>query len=771
MSAELTEADVREFIQKNGGKSPAAVLGAMNRYRDVLPTEENRALAARVLDESEPEGGEGDRPDGETDAESDDETDASAAPSSEPPFDSETDFEEINETDRASVRITQDVGEILGVDGRDYDLRAGDVLELPTVNAEPLIRKEAAERVGGDSSENETQSNPDTQSLERETDAADSGGKTGETPSGGVWKRHYARDGLVEMYRALGRSGGDEMVATRGKVEWFRETADYLDLDVGDSAEARVYGLGSDAPRFLHRAATERMNDRALYGTTNYVSREWLSDSWAEFTRTDDGRVWETEDGTSPTHPYAQIERFGLFVDIDLEDEAKAARYGEGDAEAYDQETVETAIRFVVAHFARLLGGREHVLVLDSGGGVYVMVPPGATKPLLEAFGVGEVGREAVVKELGGAMNEWLAGVEQGLHRAIPATRGMLKFDKVNHKNRAFKAPLSLHSTYDAVVRPLDLAAPDYSPLHPDDVTDADVEAAREWAEAFAAEGYAEAAEPLAEELLEAHPEEWSEDRVTANGRIRGDADLSPTSRTDTSDVDLQDEVTPAAGGDVTVVTRYAALVAAVGNLDGQEVADRTIVHAWRDEQGELRMFYPTWDPGCNGRANIAGSGGWKDTATGESGGPVKMALIAAENFPRNQDATGSDFFRGVRLLREKYGFDLPVYIPAAGSTRSDGSEYDQTPGWALRKAAVAFGLIYEREFEERTSDDGSTYEALPAPVYNLTLEKLNEAGVDHGRNSLGDGRIAKSYLRRKEDEDGETDDADEAVAELLSAL
>lgn len=50
-------------------------------------------------------------------------------------------------TDRKTVRITQDVGEIFGVDERRYTLEADDVVTLPEDNAKPLIEKEAAEEL------------------------------------------------------------------------------------------------------------------------------------------------------------------------------------------------------------------------------------------------------------------------------------------------------------------------------------------------------------------------------------------------------------------------------------------------------------------------------------------------------------------------------------------------------------------------------------------------------------------------------------------------
>lgn len=51
------------------------------------------------------------------------------------------------DVDRATVRITCDVGEIFGVDQRAYHLASEDVVTLPEANAEPLVERGAAERI------------------------------------------------------------------------------------------------------------------------------------------------------------------------------------------------------------------------------------------------------------------------------------------------------------------------------------------------------------------------------------------------------------------------------------------------------------------------------------------------------------------------------------------------------------------------------------------------------------------------------------------------
>ncbi|MHB9286631.1 hypothetical protein ACKVMT_06280 [Halobacteriales archaeon Cl-PHB] len=49
--------------------------------------------------------------------------------------------------ERELVRITDDVGAIFGVDEREYELAKDDVVSLPTENAEPLLERDAAERL------------------------------------------------------------------------------------------------------------------------------------------------------------------------------------------------------------------------------------------------------------------------------------------------------------------------------------------------------------------------------------------------------------------------------------------------------------------------------------------------------------------------------------------------------------------------------------------------------------------------------------------------
>lgn len=52
-----------------------------------------------------------------------------------------------DDVERRTVRITRDIGDIFGVDEREYRLEREDVVTLPAANADPLVERDAAERL------------------------------------------------------------------------------------------------------------------------------------------------------------------------------------------------------------------------------------------------------------------------------------------------------------------------------------------------------------------------------------------------------------------------------------------------------------------------------------------------------------------------------------------------------------------------------------------------------------------------------------------------
>jgi DNA replication factor GINS len=66
---------------------------------------------------------------------------------SEPPVRNDGGTGSEGDVPRETVRITDDVGEIVGLDERDYDLSTDDVVTLPRTNADLLVERDAAEQL------------------------------------------------------------------------------------------------------------------------------------------------------------------------------------------------------------------------------------------------------------------------------------------------------------------------------------------------------------------------------------------------------------------------------------------------------------------------------------------------------------------------------------------------------------------------------------------------------------------------------------------------
>ncbi|MWV39638.1 hypothetical protein [Natrialba sp. INN-245] len=115
--------------------SPADVMGGAGGAAETEPTESPTDSTGGIEPGSEPTETESNRT--KPDANGGDYADSEAGGGA-PTNDGAT-------VDRMTVKITRDVGSILGVDDREYTLSSDDVVTLPEQNAVPLVDREAAE--------------------------------------------------------------------------------------------------------------------------------------------------------------------------------------------------------------------------------------------------------------------------------------------------------------------------------------------------------------------------------------------------------------------------------------------------------------------------------------------------------------------------------------------------------------------------------------------------------------------------------------------------
>lgn len=145
--AEAPEAGEKPGTDDSSGVSPADVMGGEGPSPD--------APEADGGVRSEPADPSNDRPDGPNAPQGAGGSDGTAEPDSAPtppnhdadPAAGTRDDGDTADIDRTTVRITSDIGSILGVDDREYTLTSDDVVTLPEQNAAPLVDREAAERL------------------------------------------------------------------------------------------------------------------------------------------------------------------------------------------------------------------------------------------------------------------------------------------------------------------------------------------------------------------------------------------------------------------------------------------------------------------------------------------------------------------------------------------------------------------------------------------------------------------------------------------------
>ena len=482
-------------------------------------------------------------------------------------------------------------------------------------------------------------------------------------------RRHYDRDAVSDVYRALGSVPDTGLsIGNSDFVGWYR-TRDAP----GDAGEGRPWALSHEWARL------RRDVDRVVYATISYTSREWFTTAWDRYRWVGDGssrsREWDT--GSSPTPGYSDLTAYAPFADIDLADGVKMHRPS-GDI---PREPVEEALGRYIDAFADLAGSREHVFALDSVGGAYVFVAPTSTAPIAAEFGAAD--RKAIFGALMDKLNAWLGDVRDEITAAVPATEGVFAPDKLNNKNRLFKAPLSVHSSLDGVVTPVDTAAPryDYTPLTA--VDDALIADAIEWADGFT-DDHRDALASIVATLwpdLSDGTGSWRDTLAAVAEEERTDGtDGQNEINTSTPDADGDDRD----GGDTPDghTADKREVFRAVDDLDSEAVV-RKFCDEWDVGSRDPPRFSPGYRTSASGTSCFVGNSGKHEGKIVDLDDQVKafgvVTYVAREQniVTADDTATGSDWWLAVEELR-KAGFEIPRHT--GGDDMSDYYAYPLAP-------------------------------------------------------------------------------------------
>jgi putative DNA primase/helicase len=578
-------------------------------------------------------------------------------------------------------------------------------------------------------------------------------------------REHYERTRPVA--EALGSIGDAHALGINDKWGWYLTRDGNPAAADGFDKIGRVLRFGADHDELVDRV------ERTLYATTSY-KRPAAFDGQA-CTFVDDERVWRGDESATPD--YADLRAVPAWGDVDLADDLKGERTGDG-LDAETRRVAEETLAAYAEEVARLYDvDADAVHLLDSVGGAYVFGPPEATLPIVGAFGDDEDARERVMQALTDRMNAWLRKAEARVNDRVTGASDVVHPDWVNNVNRQYKAPLSLHGDTDAVVTPLDPASPDYDVTPVGDVDDELVSEATAWAESLTAPTHTGSVVSLVAHLWPDYSERcdgwrdaldaWVADERRAEAREEQRRQAERERREERRE-ELAGRV---ADADATVTPFLQDVYDALDAVDVADVVEHHACDEWDTGRstGGVTEFDPSWRSSSSGASCYVdhSAGTFGDSGEGGGGYAAKaMALGTGLISATTDDLNGETWREAVDALRSA-GYDVPVWVPEAGSHRRDGETYEQMPLWALRRAAVALDVLPSTDaFVERESEDGGTYLGFPgAATYNRALAAVKEAGLDHGRERARGG---STPTRAELGLDEEPENDDEELGQIL---
>ncbi len=466
---------------------------------------------------------------------------------------------------------------------------------------------------------------------------------------------HYKR--VAGVYEELGQIGDWYCPGNSDFYGWYRtqETAGHHD------GEGRAWALGNEFD------ALRNQLDRVVYSTVNYAPADWYMDAWEPYDYEENGREWAS--GDSPTPGYGDLQAYAPFADIDLTDSVKKQR-PDGDIPTA---VVENALDEYTAAFAELAGGYEHVMALDSVGGAYVFVAPMATAPIADKFDHEDAA--VLFEDLTDRLNSWLDDVREDVNKQIPQAAGMFEPDLLNNKNRLYKAPMSIHSSLDGVVTPVDPESPSYEFTPLTDVSDSLIADSETWASEFTASHHRDAIGAIVETLWPDHTadtDSWQEALAARIAEIR-EAERkvieNPTPTLDDAEIPEDVERTD----DIDVINAH------IESIDVQKVA-REVASEWDTAPGrDPPRFDPPWRTSSSGTSCYADSDKYVDLQEGQKGGgALKLAARAAGILSSSKrQLRGDDYWKAVNELR-KLGFEVPYYTGKDGAHPDGLQLYDE---------------------------------------------------------------------------------------------
>ena len=603
------------------------------------------------------------------------------------------------------------------------------------------------------------------------------------------WSRTL--EDIRQHYRQL--SGVYDELATLGdtyptlgfasSAGWYQNRSeDDLDkIEAGWTDRARCTTFERDWSTILEDQLGTHGRDCEVFNISSWKAPESPYD-WRSFRWEDSDRVWEsvTEDTADfkddkPTPDYDHLRGFGFWCDLDLAD-----KQGRADLTDDELRTVEAAQEAVIEGVADLYGiDSGAVYALDSGGGAYVYGPPEVALPIADHLESDD--RARFFNDVRTSMrDDFAAQLWDDVVDEVPGADDLLDPDWIQNVNRQTKAPGAIHHNHDLVVTPLRkrdpdtravVGAVDYTPTRVSEIDAEAVAGLESWAAGLTAIEHTDAVGTFVETLypdLAAEAGGWREivdertdtlraeyeDRVVRVQERReqieswaeDEGTTDSVDRPDTGDGGGASYTTPSGAYRGTgIVTERKKLRAAIETIDVREVVRKYASASYNtSSRPHETTFDPSWRTSGSGKSCAIpnGENGFIDNSCDAAGGPVKAFALGERILTDATRSLGDDYGKAVDAMRDE-GYNIPVFVPDARS-----EDYQKTPLWAVRNAAVALEVLEPDEFVERQSDSGDTYPGFPdAETYNQALDALEDEGVNHARERADGVERSSEYF------------------------
>lgn len=548
------------------------------------------------------------------------------------------------------------------------------------------------------------------------------------------YREHYEK--YLSIYEQLAEING-------GKTVWI-PTDDhdgwYVTESVDDeSSDAWMDGYPTKSrPSILPDDLSPDVQ-RSAYTTISYALPESYEEKY--FRQTDAGGIEWMNNDSSRLPDYGDIVAWSIFVDIDIKDEYKKRPLDE-----QHKEIIQNRLELWVQAYKKMAGGIEHVKILDSGGGMYVFIPPSSLAPVADRYDhekrriiFNEIGKR--IRKITGKLNELICDDEY--------PDALFKADKVQNKNRQFKTIGSIHKDIDTVVHPVDPEDIEIEHLPQGSVKESDIDEAMQWTKDFVSDTHRECVSDVIKYIFQGdftESDEMSIDYVEGDDWQDildnwADEKLEEIRRWEESRQerdDLRDELVH-----VELTQDKEIAQESVRRVNNKKLKDYIIDFVGSSDvypkNNNEMDFFPFWrsESTESGRSAFydyyEGKARFTDKADGTSRGIVYWVALEMtyddKNYPDvnmldgpGDDLSGKQYAQCIQELRNR-GEDIPLLVPEVG-------EDEELPNWQLINIGRDLDLISEDDIVEVSDKQRS----LQPEAHNKVLNTLNNHDIVHNR-------------------------------------